>query len=659
MNNTDSDIDSDTDIGTGPEAPPEWLNPKGLSQDLLGRSLSYFLRSDAHWNNKDADPELQLLQDDLIVIAVNNILCAIVRYPDTASLPHFDPQAYAAGLKQLSKGLLQSQRSIEILLLGGDDQAWKDLRAGRPLISLSSLSQYQLDNENNLHSKLATARKHPLQGLVQELQKQRSEPQTATEPLDPAAFKQVQKRIEQAQEQHAKTLGELQNFQSEYRQRKPWLTWSLAAIIAIVYVLQMLWGGSDKTPVLLRMGAMSAQGLAHGEWWRLWSASFLHGSIMHVGFNLYVLVILGDLIERILGRWRLLLLYVASVGAGGLGSWAYLSLNSGGIGLSVGASGGLWGLLGAHAILAFRQKHLLPSWLHARAQKAALINLGINILVSFQPHVDFAAHLGGGLMGSLLMFSGLLTTAVKPLSNGDAQAAEKDSEWTLKQQKSGSRLLPLISLLSGVLLFSALLIALVHGQAWQLGQNPRYVQTSVSTAMGSLRLPIPSALQRQNPEQMSQVMAQQTSASSTNGSTSGSTNGSTRGAEKPAHNEQLFGDLRKDPAMIAIASGLMGPVLAVPEAEADNLLLSLQTLPPGTQFIESPQREKRPNGDQQIRVRYRYANGLQLHQIFHLSQRFWWRIDVLSWPDFWNGRLILQKVSASLTTEFEQAQGIQ
>lgn len=616
-----------------------WLNPEGTAQDPLGRSLAYFLLAESEKDrHDDAKPELQLLQDDLIVIASEGVLCAIIRHPDPAQYPDFDPKAYAAGLKQLAKGLVKSRRPAAMLLLGGDSASWKDLRAAKPFVSFSSLSLYQLDQQSELHVKSA-GRKQPLKGLIQELQRPSSRRELA-----PEQFLQLETQLLQAEQQHHQTAAEMDSFRAEYRQRKPWLTWSLAVLIAAVYGLQMLWGGSDKTPVLLRMGAMSAEGLARGEWWRLWSASFLHGSVMHVGFNLYVLVILGDFIERVLGRWRLLLLYVAAVGAGGIGSWIYLSQTSGNIGLSVGASGGLWGLLGAHAVLAFRQKHLLPSWLHAGAQKAAVINLGINVLNSFQPHVDFAAHLGGGLMGGLLMLSGLMTRGVTPLSRMHAASNDDDTvtgdgdDWKSAKQKKPSALLKLAGLLSGALLLATLVLALVHGQPWQLSQAPTYQPQKLNTAMGPVQVLIPDLLKKLSREQRQQQLEQQTDTDADD-------------IEQASNGEQVFGDARRDPAMIVVASGLMGPGLVDPKVEAESLSQHLQELPPGVQFEQAPVISKSPTGDQQVRVRYRYANGLLLHQMFHLGSQFWWRVDVLSWPDLWDGEQILQEVSDSLASQ--------
>jgi rhomboid protease GluP len=139
-----------------------------------------------------------------------------------------------------------------------------------------------------------------------------------------------------------------------------------------------------------------------GEWWRLASATLLHGGLMHVAFNGYVLFSLGNFVERLLGPSRFLLLYVVSGVAASCGS---LLLNAG---VSVGASGAIWGLLGAEAALAFAPNQLLPSSMRKDAQRATVVNLVLNTLVSFLPRVDWAAHFAGGAAGALVLLSGVV-----------------------------------------------------------------------------------------------------------------------------------------------------------------------------------------------------------------------------------------------------------
>lgn len=184
--------------------------------------------------------------------------------------------------------------------------------------------------------------------------------------------------------------------------RKPIATYAILALIGVTFVLQLLAGSGSVDAALIEMGALDHDRVMAGEWWRLASATLLHGSLMHVAFNAYVLFALGDLVERLLGPSRFLLLYVVSGFAASCGS---LLLNAG---VSVGASGAIWGLLGAEAAIAFAPNQLLPSSIRKGAQRATVVNLALNTLASFLPRVDWAAHFAGGAAGALVLLSGLV-----------------------------------------------------------------------------------------------------------------------------------------------------------------------------------------------------------------------------------------------------------
>lgn len=644
-----------------------WFSANAFARDPLAQSLAFWLGlnrptaegpvTEGPTTEGQALPavELQLVQTDLLVADVDGVVCAALRYPDSSLYPNFDPRAFAAGLKTLLKGLAQMRKPVEVIMFGGDAQAWRDLNSARPRFSWSAMSLYQWQ-AHDAHVDKRARLKHPAYDLLRYLQSQRDAGETALLKL---GFKNFSLAVEQARQRYSEVRDESQAFREQYRLRRPWLTWSLAVFIGAVFVLQSLWGGAEKTPVLWRMGAMSAAGIAQGQWWRLWSASFLHGGVMHVAFNLYVLVILGAFFERVFGPWRLALLYVAAVGAGGLGSWLYLLNSDASVGLSVGASGGLWGLLTAHAILAFRYKHLLPRSLHSGAQKAALINLGINVLNSFQPHVDFAAHLGGGLMGGLLMLSGALIIGVKPLGRERAEAAD-DSGAAVKfssghDDKNAASPTPLllraVALLAGVLLLSSLALAWQDAKPWQLTAAPDYDDQMVQIGSQRYALKIPAGLA----EVKDQQDPPNTAAAPT--------------AE--GLRERIWGNIQHDSAMLIFATGPLttgsGDLAAVHAgaaqleplgfaatkdqaaqlaAEAEDLLLQLQKLPPGAQLVQAPQRQDFASAGQQVSVEYRFANGLQLRQRYQLTAGLWRRFEVLTWPDLWDGDSLMQAFGA-------------
>jgi membrane associated rhomboid family serine protease len=135
-------------------------------------------------------------------------------------------------------------------------------------------------------------------------------------------------------------------------------------------------------------------GLADGEWWRLITAAFLHGSVIHIGMNMLVLWIIGAPIEQAIGRGRFIALYLVSGLAGSAGA---LLLDPDAI--TVGASGAIFGLLGAALIFEWQKSYVLGG--------SALSLLIINVIFTFTiPNISIGGHLGGlagGALGALAL----------------------------------------------------------------------------------------------------------------------------------------------------------------------------------------------------------------------------------------------------------------
>ncbi|HXO22301.1 MAG TPA: rhomboid family intramembrane serine protease [Thermoanaerobaculia bacterium] len=190
-------------------------------------------------------------------------------------------------------------------------------------------------------------------------------------------------------------------------QRTPVTTLLLIAIVA-VFVVESLSGGSTDAQVLLRFGANQAERVFAGEYWRLFASMFLHIGIPHLLLNGWALYQLGSLFEVWLGSGRLLGAYVASGLAGSLASvlWSQFGSSPNPERLSAGASGAIFGLLGALiAFLLRRRSRLRPQ------AKSLLYQLlfwaGLNVFLGLRyPEIDNAAHMGGlaaGLVIGLLL----------------------------------------------------------------------------------------------------------------------------------------------------------------------------------------------------------------------------------------------------------------
>lgn len=180
--------------------------------------------------------------------------------------------------------------------------------------------------------------------------------------------------------------------------RQPWATYGLLGLIGLVFLGQLVLAPfpGDVDPILL-FGAKINELIAQGEWWRLVTPIFIHGSVLHFLFNAYALYSLGRDTERFYGAPRFLLLFFY---AGVAGTTASLLMSPA---PSVGASGAIFGLIGGQAVLLYRNRRLLGERARAGLQNIALI-AGLNLFIGFQggARIDNWAHLGG-LAGGLLM----------------------------------------------------------------------------------------------------------------------------------------------------------------------------------------------------------------------------------------------------------------
>jgi len=176
------------------------------------------------------------------------------------------------------------------------------------------------------------------------------------------------------------------------------LTALLLAVIGVVFALDTLLGGGSHP--LLAWGADSARAVAAGQWWRLVTSLFLHIGLVHLAVNGWALYQLGTLFEIWLGSVRLAVVFFAAGIAGSLTSLVFTLAATDGI--SAGASGAIFGILGALiSFLALRRGSLRPE------AKSLLFQLllwaAINVYLGFTVAViDNAAHLGGFAAGLVL-----------------------------------------------------------------------------------------------------------------------------------------------------------------------------------------------------------------------------------------------------------------
>jgi rhomboid protease GluP len=200
---------------------------------------------------------------------------------------------------------------------------------------------------------------------------------------------------------------------------RPLATLTLLGLNTAMLFLSALLSGSafgllDPSPrALCRLGALNAAAIAEsGQWWRLLTVMVLHGGLIHWAFNSWALWAFGPTLENLLGRARFVALYV---GAGLVGAAASFAFNQ--TQLGVGASGAIFGLLGALVAYFFRRRQSGGS---VPLQNLLLVLL-LNLFIASQSRsIDNLAHIGGFLAGLAAM---ALYDAAGPRSRGLQAAA--------------------------------------------------------------------------------------------------------------------------------------------------------------------------------------------------------------------------------------------
>ncbi len=153
---------------------------------------------------------------------------------------------------------------------------------------------------------------------------------------------------------------------------------------------------------MFEKGALVGVFVSDGEWWRLVTAMVLHASVLHLGFNTLALYWLGSIVEQAIGTWRFLLVYFAAGLAGSAGALVFSSAFA----ITVGASGAIFGIMGALMILEY---HATGS-LAGQAMGLIVINLALTF-----PNISIDGHLGGLVAGIIATFALVRTRGMSSL----------------------------------------------------------------------------------------------------------------------------------------------------------------------------------------------------------------------------------------------------
>lgn len=179
--------------------------------------------------------------------------------------------------------------------------------------------------------------------------------------------------------------------------RTPYVTDVLLGIMVSVYLLMTVTGGADNVNNLIRFGAKVNPLISQGEYWRLVIPIFIHFNFTHILFNGITLYYIGIQVERLFGHLRYFIIFMVSGIVGNAFSFAFS--NS----LSAGASGAIFGLLGAFmmiGILAWNDVAI------RQMTKIFIIFILINLVSDFfTAGIDISGHLGGLIAGFLCAYT--------------------------------------------------------------------------------------------------------------------------------------------------------------------------------------------------------------------------------------------------------------
>ncbi len=174
----------------------------------------------------------------------------------------------------------------------------------------------------------------------------------------------------------------------------PRVTYGILGLTVFVYLLQVVSQAVFGYDLPVALGAKANEYIRAGEFWRFFTPMLLHGSILHIGFNMYALYIFGIGLERRYGHSRFLVLYLLSGFAGSVISFLFSNA------YSIGASGAIFGLIGAEGIFLYHNRELFGNQFKQAIGNIVFV-VAINLFLGLQPGIDNWGHIGG-LLGGLM-----------------------------------------------------------------------------------------------------------------------------------------------------------------------------------------------------------------------------------------------------------------
>jgi membrane associated rhomboid family serine protease len=290
-----------------------------------------------------------------------------------------EPEQLAAQIERLLGA--HEQGVLFVAVAGGGSEVAEVMRAADSKArNRDHLGFYHLDDSGTLR-RVAGRRLPDLEKAARDL---------------PSRGPLSQADVEGIQERGRRERLEAMEFVRSNARRFPHVTIGYMAICVLLFALTA--GNDPRAQQLFLLLANQPGPVSHGEIWRLLTYAVLHDprNLTHLLVNMVSLYSLGSFVEPTLGRWRMAGLLAGSALAAGVASALFTQA------LSVGASGAVWGLVGATFGLLAGRHRIFPALIARSLRRNLVVILLLNIAISFLPGIDRYAHFGGGIAGYLI-----------------------------------------------------------------------------------------------------------------------------------------------------------------------------------------------------------------------------------------------------------------
>ncbi len=199
--------------------------------------------------------------------------------------------------------------------------------------------------------------------------------------------------INVTQDINKKTSKENDKFEDVFRPKKIIMTKIIMLLCVILYLVSLFLTDNFNLSLII-LGANHKELVMQGEFWRIFTNAFLHGSLWHLLINMYSLWIIGTQVENYIGKVKFLIIYILSIIMASLFSLLFLGPNS----ISIGASGAIFGLMGALLYFGYHYRLYLGGVLKSQIIPIIIVNLFLGFSLN---GIDNAAHIGGLIGGYL------------------------------------------------------------------------------------------------------------------------------------------------------------------------------------------------------------------------------------------------------------------